>query len=81
MIVDSYFENRLMERENVCRGLEKDLLTMVHLNGQVVLVTGAGSGIGQALAGMCSEAGAKVALTARLFKVLKNVLREQFDPS
>ncbi|MCG6879838.1 MAG: SDR family oxidoreductase [Deltaproteobacteria bacterium] len=38
---------------------------MVNLNGQVVLVTGASSGIGKALAGMCSEAGAKVALTAR----------------
>lgn len=38
---------------------------MVNLNGQVVLVTGASSGIGAALGVMCSEAGAKVALTAR----------------
>ena len=38
---------------------------MINLNGQVMLVTGASSGIGKALAGMCSEAGAKVALTAR----------------
>lgn len=44
---------------------------MVNLDGQVLLVTGASSGIGKALAGMCSEAGAKVALTARRLDRLK----------
>ncbi len=38
---------------------------MVNLDGQVVLVTGASSGIGAALAVICSSEGAKVALTAR----------------
>jgi len=38
---------------------------MVHLDGKVVMVTGASSGIGAALARLFSEGGAKVVLTAR----------------
>jgi short-subunit dehydrogenase len=38
---------------------------MIHLDGKVVLVTGASSGIGAALARLFSKAGARVVLTAR----------------
>lgn len=48
------------------------------LSGKRVLVTGASSGIGRAIAVSCSEMGAKVVITARNEKQLRNTLSQMY---
>src|SRR5579872_638983 len=49
---------------------------MLELNGQTVLITGAGRGIGRAMAQACARAGARVALAARSADQLATVAQE-----
>lgn len=50
------------------------------LDGKVVWITGASSGIGKALAQVCAVQGAKVILTARRMQVLEQVQAELANP-
>ena len=49
------------------------------LKNQVAIVTGAGQGIGRAIARRCAEEGAKVALVARTASKLETVAAEIRD--
>lgn len=48
----------------------------MNLNGQIVIVTGAGKGIGKAIAKMLAKEGALVALIARTKKDIQNLRKE-----
>lgn len=50
------------------------------LNGKVVWITGASSGLGKALAQSCATRGAEVILTARRFEELENVRQSLSHP-
>ena len=50
------------------------------LNGKVVWITGASSGIGKAIAQQCAELGAQVVLTARRHAELENVRQSLANP-
>src|SRR5690606_18558483 len=50
------------------------------LNGKVVWITGASSGIGKAIAQQCAALGAQVVLTARRHEELENVRQSLTNP-
>lgn len=50
------------------------------LNGKVVWITGASSGIGKAIAQQCAAQGAQVVLTARRHEELENVRQSLINP-
>jgi 3-oxoacyl-[acyl-carrier protein] reductase len=56
--------------------MNRDVAQLLNLSGQVALVTGAGRGIGRAIAMVLARAGARVALTARTETQLQEVAAE-----